>query len=141
MLHIGTFRMVEAAKPFGFAFILRRSKVRNAGTELEDFFIILPKHLDVPRHFRPRTDQTHLSFNHIDQLSKLVDLGLAQKASDACDTGISANWECQSIPGGIVDHRTKLVNQKGTKTFPDPFLSEKDWSMRVDFNKCSCQHE
>src|SRR5690242_5851806 len=80
---------------------------------------------------RPRTDQRHVSSQHIDELRQLVDARGAQDATDASDAGI--------VFAGLLDHAAvfehvhgaKLEDRELARVKSLPALTEDDRSARL----------
>lgn len=77
-----------------------------------------------------RTDQTHVSPDHIEQLRQLVEAGPAEKPTE---TGYPISVrKHKAIFVACIGHGAEFIQQEGPSFFPRPLLPEKNGGSQHD---------
>ena len=81
------------------------------------------KTLEIHLHLRTRTDNTHRSIQHIENLGQLIDFCLPQKTSERQHPRVIPRRQTpRSHIGRVLQHRGKLKNRKHPVFIPYPLL-------------------
>src|SRR6266478_5432755 len=109
----------------------------------------LVEEIHVPNRHGTRTDEAHLTGQHVEDLGELVEAAAAQGTSDARDPRIVGDLEdgarglvqvldlrLSSI--GILHHRAELQHSKAALAAADPLLDEEDRTGRIQLDS---QHD
>src|SRR6516164_2695334 len=87
----------------------------------------------VTRQKWARSDQRHVSHEHVDQLRELVEAGASQEPAHPRFPFVFRNRLAQLIEGW--PQRAKLVDHKGPSPCPQTLLPEHDWPTDIDERK------
>ena len=86
---------------------------------------LFPEFLHKLRPFRSWADETHIPFQHIEKLRKLVYAGLSHKSSDSCHPWVIFYGPALLLlPLRLHFHGTELVHLKRTVMKADSLLLE-----------------
>src|SRR5205085_11770557 len=105
----------------------------DAGTHREHFAIIVGKHLNITRNFRPRTDEAHVPAQHVPKLRQLVELRLAEEMPNPRNPRISAGSYLRPALRRVDDHCAKFANPKRLEVSSDSLLTKQNRSRRTNF--------
>ncbi len=93
------------------------------------------KFLDQLGPFRPRSDETHLPLQDIEELRQFIQARLSKDLSDRGPTGIIGLCPDRTrLPFGIRDHGTKLQHLKDLSVKSHPFLVIENGAWRGHFD-------
>src|SRR6185437_13917790 len=84
------------------------------------------EHLAEVRHFRPGTDQAHLTMKNIDELRQFVEPELADDGPNAGDAGITICGPGRLLIASAYAHGAELKDLKDVPAEPDAVLPEQD---------------
>jgi len=79
-------------------------------------------------HERSRSDDGHIAQEHVDELRRLVEIGLAQEGSDLGDSSVTFGSHL-SVGSFVGPHGSELQAREGMSVLACPFLSEEDGTL------------
>src|SRR5215471_17084770 len=82
------FRVLCVPKHLRFISVFKGGYVRNSGQDIEDLFVVPPKHFYILRDFWSWTNKAHFTLQNIEKLRKFINFGLAQNPPHSGDARI-----------------------------------------------------
>src|ERR1051326_7756327 len=114
----------------------QRSEIGDARFVFQDSPLFASVMLDISRHLRARTDQAHLSAQHVPKLRQFIQLCPPQQPADRSDAQITIAGNSRPARIGSGNHRAEFPDEKWNPLLPDSSLAIKD---RAPVGKLDCQ--
>src|SRR5579864_7385329 len=131
VLHLG----VALAEDLLLLEVGDRGHSGDAGADRQDFALLPRVVQDILRSLGPRTDQAHVPAHHVQELRKLVELGLTEEATDCRHTWIVGAGYAGPALGGGNAHCAELVDAERSSVTPDAFPAVNDGPLRLELDQ------
>jgi len=110
LANIRLLRVLKVAQQSGLISVLERSQICDAGPYLENDFVVWLEAVNIFRDLRPGTHDTHVPFEHVDQLRQLINLEFSKNRAYPGYPGIASRGERSTPLGCVRNHGAKFID-------------------------------